>query len=228
MNVLSVNVLTDEQRRGFDAQGYLLISGLIPPQTAAQAADAMWRALGADPEDEASWRTIEKGHRGIEEPALTAVYTPQVLQAAAELSGDDPATFRAPSRAYAINIFPTDGEWHWPSPHIDHAIKEHGHKTFPRAFRLAAMTFLNDVPQHGAGTVVWPGSHRKLEALAKSDPERYELMWSLGRDLARADLGEPVELTPRRGDVLFYHYLCAHAGSMNTSRVPRLALNMKW
>ena len=41
-------------------------------------------------------------------------------------------------------------------------------------------------------------------------------------------VGEPVELTPRRGDVLFYHYLCAHAGSKNTSAVPRLALNMKW
>jgi len=41
-------------------------------------------------------------------------------------------------------------------------------------------------------------------------------------------LSRPVELTPRRGDVLFYHYLCAHAGSMNTSSRPRFALNMKW
>jgi ectoine hydroxylase-related dioxygenase (phytanoyl-CoA dioxygenase family) len=28
--------------------------------------------------------------------------------------------------------------------------------------------------------------------------------------------------------VLFYHYLLAHAGSMNTSDRPRFALNMKW
>jgi len=37
-----------------------------------------------------------------------------------------------------------------------------------------------------------------------------------------------VETTPGAGDVLFYHYLCAHAGSQNTSTQPRLALNMKW
>jgi ectoine hydroxylase-related dioxygenase (phytanoyl-CoA dioxygenase family) len=90
------------------------------------------------------------------------------------------------------------------------------------------MTYLSDVPSHGAGTIVWPGSHLKLEALAKSDPERYELMWALNQDIPRAGIGEPVELTPRRGDVLFYHYLCAHAGSKNTSDRPRLALNMKW
>jgi ectoine hydroxylase-related dioxygenase (phytanoyl-CoA dioxygenase family) len=90
------------------------------------------------------------------------------------------------------------------------------------------MTFLNDVALHGGGTVVWPGSHRRLEALARSNPQRYELMWTLNQSLKELDLGRPVELTPRRGDVLFYHYLCAHAGSMNTGPRPRLALNMKW
>jgi len=151
-----------------------------------------------------------------------------MLSAAAQLAGDDPAAFRPPARAYAINVFPSQGEWRWPGPHIDHAIKEHGHRTFPRAFRIAAMTFLGDVAPHGGGTVVWPGSHRKLETLARSEPERYETMWALNQDLGRADLGDPVELTPRRGDVLFYHYLCAHAGSKNTGERPRLAFNMKW
>jgi ectoine hydroxylase-related dioxygenase (phytanoyl-CoA dioxygenase family) len=53
-------------------------------------------------------------------------------------------------------------------------------------------------------------------------------MWVLGQAIRELDLGGPVELTPKQGDVLFYHYLCAHAGSMNTSDRPRLALNMKW
>jgi len=120
------------------------------------------------------------------------------------------------------------GEWRLPRPHIDHAIKEHGHKTFPRAFRIAAMTFLSDVPPHGGGTVVWPGSHAVLERLARSDPRRFETMWALNQELANTALADPVELTPRRGDVLFYSYLCAHAGSQNTSARPRLALNAKW
>jgi ectoine hydroxylase-related dioxygenase (phytanoyl-CoA dioxygenase family) len=90
------------------------------------------------------------------------------------------------------------------------------------------MTYLSDVSPHGGGTVVWPGSHQRIEALARRDPQRYEMMWALGQALGEIDLGPPIELAPRRGDVLFYHHLCAHAGSANTSPRPRFALNMKW
>jgi hypothetical protein len=221
-------MLTEEQVRTYNEAGYLLISGLIPPETAAAAETAMWRLIGASPDDPASWADLPRGHQTFESPELVACYTPEYLAAAARLAGDDPAIFQPPRRAYAINVFPQPGPWVWPSPHIDHSIKEHGHKTFPRAFRIAAMTFLSDVAPHGAGTVVWPASHRRIEALARSDPERYEMMWVVGQAMRELDLGEPVELTPRRGDLLFYHYLCAHAGSMNTSHRPRFALNIKW
>src|ERR1041385_5016852 len=208
------SVLTEAQERAYAEQGYLLVSGLVPAEIAEAAEAAMWRSLEADPQDRATWPNSMK-HQVYDPPELAACYTPEILAAAALLAGDDPATFKPPARGYAINIFPQEGEWRWPKPHIDHAIKEAGHKTFPRAFRIASMLFLNDVPPHGAGTVVWPGSHRKLRDLAQSDPERYEMMWVLNQELGQMDLGAPVELTPRRGDILFYHYLCAHAGSMN-------------
>jgi hypothetical protein len=223
-----MSVLSEAQVREYEEQGFLLVSGLIPEPTAAAAEAAMWRVIGAEPGRPETWSAVKPNHHAYDDPALTAVYTPDFCAAAAQLGGDDPANYVPPRRAYVINIFPQEGEWRWPSPHIDHALKDAGHHVFPRAFRIAAMTFLSDVPPHGAGTIVWPGSHRKLEALAKSDPERYELMWALSRDIDRADLAPPLEMTPRRGDVLFYHYLCAHSGSMNTSDCPRLALNMKW
>lgn len=223
-----MSVLTAEQRRMYEEQGYLLASGLIPEEIAQAGEAAMWRALQADPADPATWTSIASRHTTFDAPALVACYTPEVLAAAAELGGEAPESYRAPNRGYAINVFPQQDAWSWPQPHIDHAIKEHGHKTFPRAFRLASMLFLHTVAPHGGGTVVWPGSHRKLEALAKSDPTRYELMWTLNQDLKSIDLGAPRELTPQRGDVLFYHYLCAHAGSKNVSDRPRLAMNMKW
>jgi phytanoyl-CoA dioxygenase PhyH len=221
-------MLTAEQEQDYHRNGCLLVTGLIPPEVAAAAETAMWRLTGASPEDPVSWAELPRGHGSYDSPELVACYTPEYLAAAAQLAGDDLVTFRPPRQGYAINVFPQPGPWNGPAPHIDHAIKEHGHHTFPRAFRIAAMTFLNDVPPHGGGTVVWPGSHRRLEALARSDPERYELMWSLNQAIRDLDLSPPVELTPRRGDVLFYHYLCAHAGSMNTSDRPRFAMNMKW
>lgn len=222
-------ILSAEQRAQYDRDGYLLVLGIIDENVSGAAEEAMWETLSVDRRDPSTWPASGAQHGPVSDPDVMAVYTPQMLQAAAELAGDeDPALFTVTGAGHAINVFPQPGPWKWPGPHIDHAIKEHGHKTFPRAFKVATMTFLSDVPPHGAGTVVWPGSHGKIEALAKSDPYRYEMMWALNQDLALAAIGEPVELTPRRGEVLFYHYLCAHAGSMNTADRPRLALNMKW
>jgi hypothetical protein len=220
--------LTNDQRHLYDEQGYVLVSGLIPADTIRGAAAAMWDSIGADPADPATWSAVSAAHTRYDDAALCACYTPAFLEAAAELAGDPVETITAPTRALTINVFPGAGPWHWPSPHLDHSIREHGHKTFPRAFRVATMTFLSDVSPHGAGTVVWPGSHRKVLALAQSDPAKYETMWALNQDLGLAGIGEPVETTPRAGDVLFYHYLCAHAGSQNTSDRPRFALNAKW
>ena len=220
--------LSHEHEQFYHDHGYVLVPGLIPQDIAAEAEAAMLRLLGVAPGQDVVWQSLEQRHQSYEEPALLACFTAAYCAAAAQLAGDDTATCKPPARAYAINVFPREAEWHWPGPHIDHAIKEHGHHVFPRAFRVASMAFLSDVPPHGGGTVVWPGSHRRLEKLARSDPQHYEMMWTLNQDLSKAALGEPVELTPRRGDVLFYHYLCAHAGSMNTSDRPRLALNMKW
>lgn len=220
-------VLTEEQAQQYAAQSYLLVSGLMPDEVAERAEAAMWSLLQAQPDDVSTW-TGKAGHQAFDSPELAACYTDAMVGAAAHLAGEAPETVQAPKRPYAINVFPTAGEWHWPRPHIDHAIKEHGHKTFPRAFRIAAMTFLNDVPRHGGGTVVWPGSHSLLERLALSDPARFEMMWALNQELPKLNLGDPAEMTPKRGDVLFYSYLCAHAGSQNVSDRPRLALNAKW
>ena len=149
----------------------------------------MWTVIGARPDDPASWAEVARAHQAFESAEVAACYTPAFVAAAEQLAGEAAGSFRPPQRPYAINVFPSEGPWQWPRPHIDHAIKEHGHKTFPRAFRIAAMTFLSDVAPHGGGTVVWPGSHRQLEALARSDPSRYELMWTLNQSLREIDLG---------------------------------------
>lgn len=221
-----MNAVIKEQ---YEAQGYALVAGLIPLEVIERGEEAMWRAVEADPRDPTTWTKARPFAQTLEEPALAACYTPELLAMAALLAEDDPVIFTAPTHVLALNVFPDPAaEWKMPHPHIDHAIKEHGHFTFPRAFRIATMLYLNDVPVHGGGTVVWPGSHRKIEALAKSDPVKYALMYDLNRDLALAGIGEPLELTPKRGDVLFYHYLLAHAGSGNVSDRPRFAMNRKW
>ncbi len=254
---MNPTILSKDQIDQYDRDGYLLVSGLIPEVIAAKAEAAMWRCVPIGDRDEpTSWQHARGGIRLFNDADLANCYTPEYLAATAQLTGDDPSTFSkcsihpktycAPDflaaqaagedltrffkwhSVYAIIIFPSSGEWTWPGPHIDHSLKEHHHRTFPPVFRSGTLTYLNDVQRHGGGTVVWPGSHQKLEALAKQAPERYEYRHTLTEDIQKVPLGDPIELTPKRGDVLFLHHLCAHGGSMNLSHRPRFALNMKW
>jgi hypothetical protein len=223
-----MSIITKEQKRSYETNGYLLASGLIAHEIVMGAAATMRRLLAIESGNLTSWEGPSSVHQVYEEPSLLACYTPEVCIAGARLAGSDAALFKPPLYAYAINVFPCSRPWGWSRPHIDHALKEHCYRVFPPPIRIAAMIYLSDVPPHGGGTMVWPGSHTKLEGLAESDPVRYEMMWMLKQDMDSVDLGAPVELTPRCGDVLFYHYLLAHSGSMNTSDRPRFALNMKW
>jgi ectoine hydroxylase-related dioxygenase (phytanoyl-CoA dioxygenase family) len=87
---------------------------------------------------------------------------------------------------------------------------------------------LNDVQHHAGGTVIWPKSHLQIEALAVSDPQKYEYLSVLNRDIPTLTLQPPVEITAKAGEIVFYDHLCAHSGSMNVGTDPRWALNHKW
>ena len=106
----------------------------------------MWRWMGLQPNDPESWENVQSPET-CDDPDVLAVYTPQFLTAAAQLGEGDmaPDVYRPPKGVRPINIFPQTGEWTPPGSHIDHAIKEHGHKTFPPAFRVATLTYLTDV-----------------------------------------------------------------------------------
>ncbi|MEE2911108.1 MAG: phytanoyl-CoA dioxygenase family protein [Candidatus Poribacteria bacterium] len=217
-------ILSDTQVGRYFQNGYLLVSGLIPEDISQKIEERIWLQFGIDRQNPDWTKAVleESDH-----PDSLACYTEEFLLAAAQLAGDDPSSFRKPNKVFGLHTFPSTGQWSWPSPHIDHAIKAHGHKTFPRAFRIAAMIFHSDVGLHGGGTIVWPESHHQIRALAESDPKRYEYMWVLNGDIRQLDLKEPIEVTPSRGDVLFYDVFCAHSGSKNVTERPRLAYNWK-
>jgi len=219
--------LSNEQIGRFHRDGYLLVSGLIPSPVASEAASALWRFLDVSPHAPETWTVLGSHPYPLRDERVSAVYTDEMLAAAAQLAGDDVATFRRP-RATCAFIRPVVPVWRSHPPHIDRTIAGLRYRTFPRSYRIGALTYLTDVRPHGGGTIVFPGSHLKLEAIAKSDPIRYRYLWALSIQLSRIDLGAPIELTPSCGDVLFHHHLCVHAATDNVGEVPRLALNQKW
>jgi len=97
---------------------------------------------------------------------------------------------------------------------------------FPGSFCVSSLTYLDSGVTQGGGTVIWPWSHRKLSQAAMQSPDRYNILSDFKNPQQRFDLGEPIELRPSRGDVLFFHYLLVHSGSLNTSNKPRFALRL--
>lgn len=220
--------LSDEQLRRFHRDGYLLLLQLIPKELVGPAEGAMWQALDADVHSPSSWCRLGPRPHWIRDSRLTTVYTDLCLAAAAQLAGEDVAGFRRPTHAFTINNVPVTRTWRAHDPHLDTALPTLRIRTFPRPYRIAALIYLTDVAPHGGGTIVFPGSHIKLEELARSDPRKYRYLSALNAHLGELDLGAGLELTPSRGDVLFYHYLCAHSSSDNVSATPRLAIGHKW
>jgi hypothetical protein len=222
-----MSFLSVEQRVAFDRDGLLLIPGLIPDEIAAKAEAAIWAKLGADPSDPSTWegKPVGSGH---DSPDVMAIFSGHMAQLVEEISEEVAPDWQPPRSAFAINIFPQPGEWSHHGPHIDHALERDNFKVFPRPMRLASLLYLTDCQREGAPTVVWPGSHQKIEALAKSDPERFQRMFTLNNHLGELDLGEGIPVEGKRGDVLFYHYLCAHSGSRNARDYPRFAIAHKW
>ena len=92
-------MLSQEQLAQYDRDGYVLVSGLIPEETIANAEAAMWSVLGMDRDDPASWsplpdetdgvNTIARQgvieHFGVRDPALLACCTPAFYEAQNQL-----------------------------------------------------------------------------------------------------------------------------------------------
>jgi ectoine hydroxylase-related dioxygenase (phytanoyl-CoA dioxygenase family) len=213
------STLSKQQLGAYAEDGFLVVPDLIKPNIVQLAYKVLLQRVNG--------YQAASHHAFVSDKSVLACFSSQVCSAAAAIAGVR-GRLRPPRITYTISVFPTSDTWEWPRPHIDHAIQEDAHLTFPPPFRVGCLIYLNDVPAQSGGTVVWPGSHRRLEAFARADPEKYKYMWALDRDILFAGLAMPVELTAHSGDVLFYQYLCAHAGSRNTGAAPRLALSHKW
>lgn len=211
--------LTEEQIAIYRDQGFLLVSGLIEPTVVNRASDAMLERVVQ--------KQANSSHKFIRHPSIVRCFTRKVCSAAGQIAGAR-WPLKAPRTIYTIAVFPQDGSWQWPAPHIDHALEKDAHRTFPPAFRVGCLIYLNDVSAHSGATVVWPRSPRQLKSLALSDPGQYEYLWAVNRDIQKVTLAKPLEILARAGDAFFYHYLCAHSGSANCGTAVRLALAHKW
>lgn len=218
------STLTYDQVYHFMEEGYVHVRGLIPPEVAARADEAAYRVVGLDPADPETWSKA-KHSTFSEDPDLMAMYTRKMLNAAGQLASVDPHLFptsRVPQNAYILTVVPRPQAWAVDKPHIDGSGGWQAPVlSFPRPWVMFAMLYLHDVEHHAGATIVFPKSHRKFQALLRSEPERYRFMAQMNDDFKRVDIGEPVEVPVQAGDVLFLDQMTVHAGSLNCGKRPR-------
>jgi hypothetical protein len=210
-------MLTDADVDQFVRDGYVVVRGLIPPDTVGAALATIWRELQVDPVDEATWpdNAIIVPHEI--NPLMKPCRTPGTDTIAENLAGPD--IRRGGGYSPVIN-FPRPGiaEFEPMGFHIDGTDVT---TLWPGHRYMVLLAYLTDTCEHAGATAVRPGSHRVL----------FEHWQDTGTAPGGAtsvpdlDFADAVPLPGSAGDVIFMHYLLAHGSSHNRSQRPRVALN---
>src|SRR5580658_8502366 len=205
-------VLDAAQLRAWDEDGYVIVPAVITPEETWALAEVVWRSVGADPDDPATWRLTDHGImvQLFQHPALTPARTsPRLLKAFAQLWGTadlwtslDRVSFNPPVRPGV--------EFPGPRLHWDISL------TPPVVFQLQGMIYLTDTSAEQGAFEVVPGFHKRIDAWLESLPD--------GVDPRRVDLSaEARRIAANAGDLIIWHSALPHGASPNTGDHPRLA-----
>jgi hypothetical protein len=205
-------VLSEDDLRAWNEDGYVIVPAVITPGQARDLADVVWRALGADPGDPATWRLTDHGImvQLFQHPMLTPARTsPRLLKAFAQIWGTadlwtslDRVSFNPPVRPGV--------EFPGPRLHWDISLVP------PVIFQAQGMIYLTDTTAEQGAFETVPGFHRRIDAW----------LGSLGEDVdpRRVDLSaEARRIAAKAGDLIIWHSALPHGASPNTGDRPRLA-----
>jgi len=225
--------ITEQCRRQFIEEGFLVARGLLPPGIVSATRDALLAALEIDTEYPASWSgkgissdpdvlalTNVCRTTGVEEVAEQLV-GPSFVRGLChspylEAKGVNPPTITG---YIPVLNFPSPGPREFQKPTGYHIDGMHLTTLWPGMFSLVVFAYLTDVVSYGGATAVRPGSHRQvfehwLQAGHPGSTQPPDL-----------DYAEPLPVEGSAGDVIFMHYLTVHSGSPNHANKIRVGLN---
>lgn len=218
-------VLTKEDHKFWDENGYVIIHEAVPPENIKAASHAIWDFLEMHPDDEESWYPDPpRKSIGVKLYHHQAIWDnrqcPRLYKAFAEIWGTDhlwvsfdQASMSPPDRSYPKDsgkLF-SENSSKQPIPmHWDIPLER------PLPFAVQGMLYLKDTTaEMGAFTCVL-GFHRKTEAwLANlpvdADPRKQNLM-SLGA----------TPISGKAGDLIIWQGALPHGAGQNIARHPRV------
>lgn len=217
-------MLSPDEKRFYDDNGYILIRGLLSPEEAAHyraETHALSERLSAHKTEDATWGAARAAVAEAKETVIKHCHNVQFYSAAfTKLLVDDRLTSIASSIIGSPNVQlhhtkmfikpPEKGSpfpMHQDAPYFPH----------DRHSMIAAILHFDDAPIEKGCVRVVPGSH-KLGVLDHSSEGGWHLPFS------EYPIESAVPLEAKAGDVLFFSYLTIHGSGINVSNEARTTL----
>jgi hypothetical protein len=213
-----MRVLTDEDRRFFDENGYVVIHNAVPPENLQAVIDATFEFLEMDPNDPGDWYRPPLRTNGMTEMYQhQAMWDnrqyPRLHGAFADLFSDEKLWVSfdrvnlKPPRHVDHPEYDFKGFMHWDAD-VTHAANA--------PFAVQGVLYLADTPEDMGGFQCAPGHHKVVKEWAKTVTPGSK---------AQPDMSSvPVVPIPgKAGDLLIWNRLLYHGNGHNLSDKPRLA-----
>ena len=213
-------ILTQTDRDFFDANGYMVVPGLVPRDMCQAVIDAMHDFVGG-PERERWYKPPFSDWGGLEmyqHPSMWAIRQyPPVHQVYAELHGTNRLWVNLDRVSYKLPRHPDhpayqhDGFMHWD---VDVRQAAAGRT----AFGVQGVLYLCDTAANQGAFQCIPGIHKRLAAFIRAQPDDFN---GVNSDFA----GEKFTAIPAEaGSLVIWNRNLAHGNAANTSDKPRLAM----
>ena len=166
----------------FKRHGFLLLEGLVDPETLSAWRDQFWSHIGADRDDPDTWPEdyVIQGF-GVDPPLGQLPPMRAIIE---QLGG---GMFGGGGGSMLVKWPGPDGAaWQMPdSGHID----GYGPGGWSGGFMLGATTYMDDVEPGGGGFVYWPRSHEPVQAYFRGAPGADRRQFPRSGGLGRTPMG---------------------------------------
>jgi hypothetical protein len=224
-------VLSDAQREQFVHDGFVKLEGAFSRETAAEAREILWRAVGFDPEDRKTWiRPVVRLCDFPQDPFRQAVNTTALHAAFDELVGQGRWMPRQSLGGFVVRFphpdDPGDTGWHIDAsfPALEQPDSYSDWRVNVRSdWRALLMLFLfSDVSGQDAPTRIRLGSHLIVPPLLAPAGEIGMSMMEISKLAEQETAGLPeTAATGAAGTVYLCHPFLVHAGQPHRGTKPR-------
>lgn len=225
------NILSALQIDQFIHDGFIRINNAFSPATATAARDILWKDLGCDPHDPATWtKPVIRLGWYTQRPFLESANSPRLHAIYDQLAGPDRWEPRGNMGTFPVRfpspLDPGDTGWHvdgsFPGPASNNeAFADWRVNVKSRARALLMLFLYSDVGEHDAPTRIRVGSHMDVARVLKPGGDHglsfMELAGLIGSMPARAE----VLATGAAGTVYLCHPFLVHTAQPHQGKEPR-------